>query len=510
MPNKEFNVRIKQKIDLYSTWMAKDPVVLKGEIAIAEIPAASGAVPNEPAYMFKVGDGIKKFSELSWVSGLSADVYSWAKAPVKPTYTAAEIGGLDDYIAGEIQDTNTTYQVIKVDNYTYKLQSKEVGGTTWADVSTITIPQDTLTTGVGNGTVSFNGTDVPVKGLGSAAYKADTAFDVAGAASTALNDAKAYADGKDTAISTAKSAADAAQADVDALEAKIGTVPENKTIVGMIDDVIANGYDDTALKNRVTAVETKSDNNEAKIATLVGTDTNKSVRTIANEELAAQLIPESAQESLDTLAEIAAWIQSHPDDAATMNAAIDALETKVDTGSKTVSKYVTDAIAALKIGDYALAADLTALAGRVDALEGSNHSHTNKALLDTYTQTEADLAAAVAQKHTHANKTVLDGITSTKVDAWDNAATQGHIHSNKTALDSITAAKITAWDAAEQNAKDYADTGLAGKVNASDCGDIISHNASEFAAADHNHKLEDLNQTDYVIFDCGTSTINIG
>ena len=60
----------------------------------------------------------------------------------------------------------------------------------------------------------------------------------------------------------------------------------------------------------------------ADLATLIGTDTGKSVRTIANEELAAQLIPEGAQESLDTLTEIAQWIQDHPDDAAAMNTAI--------------------------------------------------------------------------------------------------------------------------------------------------------------------------------------------
>ena len=56
--------------------------------------------------------------------------------------------------------------------------------------------------------------------------------------------------------------------------------------------------------------------------TLIGSDTGKSVRTIANEELAAQLIPEGAQESLDTLTEIANWIQEHPDDASAMNTAI--------------------------------------------------------------------------------------------------------------------------------------------------------------------------------------------
>lgn len=61
---------------------------------------------------------------------------------------------------------------------------------------------------------------------------------------------------------------------------------------------------------------------KADVDTLIGTDSGKSVRTIANEELTKQLIPEGAQESLDTLTEIAQWIQDHPDDAAAMNIAI--------------------------------------------------------------------------------------------------------------------------------------------------------------------------------------------
>lgn len=74
---------------------------------------------------------------------------------------------------------------------------------------------------------------------------------------------------------------------------------------------------DAALTAVLAAKAAKAD-----VATLIGTDTGKSVRTIANEELAAQLIPEGAQESLDTLTEIAQWIQDHPDDAAAMNTAI--------------------------------------------------------------------------------------------------------------------------------------------------------------------------------------------
>jgi hypothetical protein len=90
----------------------------------------------------------------------------------------------------------------------------------------------------------------------------------------------------------------------------------------------------------------------AKIATLIGSDASKSVRTIANEELAAQLIPSSAKESLDTLQEIAAWIQNHPDDAAAMNTAITNLQTLVGelpagTTATTVVGYITAEIAAL-------------------------------------------------------------------------------------------------------------------------------------------------------------------
>ncbi len=251
-------------------------------------------------------------------------------------------------------------------------------------------------------------------------------------------EAQGYADAKDTAIAAAKKAGDDAQADVDALEAKVGTVTEGKTVVEMIADAqTAATYDDTAIKasikdnaDAIDVIEADylkaTDKTElqgninavnTKVDTLIDTDTGKSVRTIANEELAAQLIPENAKESLDTLTEIATWIQNHPDDASAMNAAIEALQAKVDTGDQKVSEYVTAAINALNIGDYAKAADLTALAGRVANLETDTHTHNNKALLDTYTQTEANLADAVAKRHDHTNKAVLDTITQEMIDS---------------------------------------------------------------------------------------------
>lgn len=84
----------------------------------------------------------------------------------------------------------------------------------------------------------------------------------------------------------------------------------------------ANAYTD----GKIASVNTSIDNISTKVTTLIGADNNKSVRTIANEELAAQLIPDKATASLETLQEIAAWIQSHPGDAAAMNLYISNLE----------------------------------------------------------------------------------------------------------------------------------------------------------------------------------------
>ena len=62
----------------------------------------------------------------------------------------------------------------------------------------------------------------------------------------------------------------------------------------------------------------------------------------------------------------------------------------------------------------------SALKEKVNAAAEGNHSHANKALLDTYTQTEADLADAVAKKHAHANADELAKIANGDVEKWNN------------------------------------------------------------------------------------------
>lgn len=121
---------------------------------------------------------------------------------------------------------------------------------------------------------------------------------------------------------------------------------------------------DTALKAVLDAKASGAD-----LATLIGTDTGKSVRNIAAEELAAKLIPDDAKESLDTLAEIAAWIQNHPDDASAMNAAISKLQAIVaGLGTAEGDSYAT-VIAAI---DGKIATAMTGISAGANKVEESD------------------------------------------------------------------------------------------------------------------------------------------
>ena len=72
----------------------------------------------------------------------------------------------------------------------------------------------------------------------------------------------------------------------------------------------------------------------------------------------------------------------------------------------------------------------------------ARHKHDNKALLDTYTQTETNLADAVNKKHIHDNKALLDTYTQTETNLAD-AVNKKHVHNNKEILDGITASYTT-------------------------------------------------------------------
>ena len=79
MANKTLKTRIKLKYDTLANWQGDGAavVLLKGEVAICEVPTGGSLEQvTPPAILFKVGDGVKTFAQLPWVSGLAADVYA--------------------------------------------------------------------------------------------------------------------------------------------------------------------------------------------------------------------------------------------------------------------------------------------------------------------------------------------------------------------------------------------------------------------------------------------------
>lgn len=260
-----------------------------------------------------------------------------------------------------------------------------------------------------------------------------------------------------------KAAADNAAA-IEAVEASIGKIAEGKTVVEMISDaqtaatyddtqvkadIKANTdaiaaieadylksedkYDDTELSGRVKVIEDdylKGEDREALESAISAAEES------AVDRILGYLAEEEVNASYDTLKEVAAWIESDTTasaelvtrisniekdylkgaDKTALEGEIDALGAYVgdlpeDAASETVVAYIQEVVDALKIGEYAKASELTALAERVTAAEGKIEILEGKA-------------------HEHENADVLNGISANQVDAWD---------------------------AAEQNAKDYAD-----------------------------------------------------
>lgn len=350
-----------------------------------------------------------------------------------------------------------------------------------------------------------------------------------GSVAKAVADAKAGLETKISAVDAkavaAQASADNAKNAADAVDAKVGAVPEGSTVMTEIQKVKDAAYNDTEVRgliktnaDNITALTGRADAVEGKVSTLVGEDAGKSARTIANEELTKQLIPEGAKESLDTLQEIAAWIQNHPDDASAMNAAIAALKTKVGdipegATATTVVAYIKELVDAEKVRatgvesgldtrvnaveaklgdgegsvskqieaavkvetDARIAADsaldgkiTTAKAaadkaqGDVDALKTSKADQTAlDAVAGRVTTVEGKVKTLEGTSHTHANMDVLNGITAGDVANWNSAHAKEHTHANKAVLDAISESKVSAWDAAEQNANAYTDGKIA-------------------------------------------------
>lgn len=288
------NTRICLKRDNYNNWKTVDEtfIPLSGEPCVVIVAAASNAVVQEPAVLLKIGDGATTLKNLPFVSGLAADVYDWAKAAVKPTYTAEEISGLENYISSKIQNTDTQYKIEQdaTDSHILKLYSKSLDGE-WTESASVTT--------------------------------ADTVYD-------------------DTALAEK----------VAALETLVGSDTVSTQIAAAITalnlaETYAKKSDIDALTTTINGVKTTADNNAAVIEALNGSGEGSIAKRVSD---AVAAIVADAPESYDTLKEISDWITSHGESAAAMNTQITENKTSINNLIKLIGTLPEGITAATVIG----------------------------------------------------------------------------------------------------------------------------------------------------------------
>lgn len=276
-----------------------------------------------------------------------------------------------------------------------------------------------------------------------------------------LKQAKDYADGKDAAIAAAKSAADAAQADVDALEGKVGEVPADKTVIGLIGEAKAQadkGVADAAAEaGRAQGVEAelRADLGQkgdaaaaegsafARIAQ-VKADLAAEVTRADAAEKAALKAGQDAQKDVDALETLVGDAADTKDDAtvygaiaaekARAEAAEGAIDAKAEANKSAIATLNgADTVEGSVANKIKTAIDQvnTAAAGlgdRVDALEGKVGSDADAAKAD------GSLYARVKQ-----NANEIGAIKADYLKAADKTALQNAINVEKGRLDAFMA-----------------------------------------------------------------------
>lgn len=215
-----------------------------------------------------------------------------------------------------------------------------------------------------------------------------------------------------------------------------------KTLEGEMDIVQAtiDGYDGTntiakdikAAKDSAGAANTLAGQNKTKVDTLIGSDSNKSVRKIANEELAAQLLSGKADADFKTLQELATWLENHPEDVTAINAAITSVKQNLgytgenlETVPATVDARIATAISNLEtkinIGNYATTAQLTAATDRVTALESKVDTGNQNVSAYVEAAKQAAISAAATDATNKAGTAKSEAIAAAATDATTKA-----------------------------------------------------------------------------------------
>lgn len=180
----ELNGEIAKKADASALTEAVE--ALEGDIAdLGE--ADAGIIERLDAVEAMLGDGDSSVAEL--IAAAKTELQGEIATAVADAKTDAS--NKDAVVLAEAQKSATAVQT-NLDTHTGNadIHVTAADKTKW----NAALQAADITVGSANGTIAVKGTDVAVKGLGSAAYVATTAFDASGAAAQALTDAKAHTD----------------------------------------------------------------------------------------------------------------------------------------------------------------------------------------------------------------------------------------------------------------------------------------------------------------------------
>ena len=246
---------------------------------------------------------------------------------------------------------------------------------------------------------------------------------------------------------------------------------------------------------------------ETKVDTLIGSDADSSVRTIAADEVAK--VVASAPADFDTLKEVADWIASDTTESAKLQTSVAALIKEIG-GTETPDGYTNSRLDTVEgWGDHAQAGYLKAadITGKVDKVSGVAGNivefGANGAIADSGKKVED--FAETGHKHVAADiNDFADSVKAVKVnnaanadsadvaDKVANKLTFGSKTFDGSAAQTITAADLGALTAHQdisgkadkvENATNGNFAGLDANGNLVDSG----KNANSFATADHNH-----------------------
>lgn len=515
----EIKTRILLRYDSLANWTTTNPVLKAGEIALVTTGPAkdtSAVTPDSGAQhplLMKVGDGTHNFSELTWSSALAADVYAWAKQASLPV--AKEGNG--NVVTGIVWDATTkglkftTATMATGDAFTALETRVKTIEDTYATDADLAAAVKTINDAIAlKADKTYVDTELGKKVDNTAFAEFQTANTsvIATAKSEAIADAKTETENQVKALRDGEVTTNAGN--ITKLQGLVGgteLASGGKTVLARLDTIEA----DYAKTETVTAeLNKKADLDDfntlnGKVTTLVGDDANKSVRTIANEELAAQLIPGNADEALNTLQEIAAWIQEHPGDAAAMNTAIgnntkaisdevtratgreNAIEAKVDGLLGTDGK-----VAHATLADTASGLDATGIA-QVEGIKVDNAGHADSAddadKLDGHDSTYF----ATAESVTALNTNLTGAIATAKSEAIADAAT---------AAANAHYLKSEVYTKAEADAEFINGTELTSAINAVA---ITTTEGAGLVVTDNKHI--DIDRSLTFIFNCGGAQV---